>query len=314
MFFVCMKRDEIFPIGIGGWGIGGFAERDVSNDDKRDIEALTYSLKKGMNFVEVNYWYSEGRFVELLGEAIKKSEVSRRDLFLNQAIYHFRNKSLNDVNSEIDKVMKILDTDYLDSVEFLLSSVLEFGFGEVVDFLKGLLDSGKIRFVSVTNFDLENLKKFKEIFGDKLFCHELHFNFEIRENEDLGITKFGDDTNILNVICQPIRRNRTASRNWSLLIELAEKYRKTQNQIIINWLAGRGFLPLIKSSNIKHIDENIGALGFEMKGEDIEKLNDFRTGWKCPKIVFDRREVEDGEALVDQLSNVFDDIYDEGVK
>src|SRR3989339_839578 len=263
---------NIFPIGIGGWGIGGFAKKDSGND-KKDIEALVYSLKKGMNFIEVNYWNSEGHNVELLAEAIEKSGVDREKLFLHQALY---------------------------------------GFDNVAQFLKDVLESGETKFVSITNSDLKYLKKFKEIFGDKMFCHELNFNFEIRENEHMGIIEFADENNILNVIYQPIRRNKTIARNWPLLVELSEKYGKTQNQIIFNWLISRGFLPLTKSSNLKHIDENLGALDFKMRSSDIEKLNGFRTGWDCPEIVFNNEDFNNGKVVVHQLSNVFDDVYNKG--
>ncbi|MBS3087742.1 aldo/keto reductase [Candidatus Pacearchaeota archaeon] len=302
---------NIFPIGIGGWGIGGFAKKDSGND-KKDIEALVYSLKKGMNFIEVNYWNSEGHNVELLAEAIEKSGVDREKLFLHQALYCYKNETLEDVRKEMKKVREILDTNYMDSVEFDVTGIEKYGFDNVAQFLKDVLESGETKFVSITNSDLKYLKKFKEIFGDKMFCHELNFNFEIRENEHMGIIEFADENNILNVIYQPIRRNKTIARNWPLLVELSEKYGKTQNQIIFNWLISRGFLPLTKSSNLKHIDENLGALDFKMRSSDIEKLNGFRTGWDCPEIVFNNEDFNNGKVVVHQLSNVFDDVYNKG--
>ncbi|MBT6689827.1 hypothetical protein HN903_00700 [archaeon] len=305
-----MNKD-IFPIGIGGWGIGGFAKKDASNDEK-DVEALVYSLSKGMNFIEVNYWNSEGHNVELLAEAIDKSGVGREKLFFNQAVYNYRNETLEDIAEEMKVVREILGTDYMDSVEFSLSGVLQYGFDNVVEFLKDVLASGEARSVSITNSNLEHLKKFKEIFGDKFFCHELNFNFEIREMEDIGIIQFGEDNNVLNVLYQPIRRNKTALRNWPLLVELGEKYGKSQNQVIFNWLIGRGFLPMTKSSNLAHIDENIGALDFEMEAEDVKRLDEFRTGWDCPGVVFDNGDVCEGKVVVHQLSNVFDEVYDKG--
>lgn len=49
---------NIFPIGIGTWGIGGFAEKNLQNDDEKQIKALTYMINSGFNFVEANLWYS----------------------------------------------------------------------------------------------------------------------------------------------------------------------------------------------------------------------------------------------------------------
>lgn len=78
---------DLSKIGIGTWGIGGFAERNPQNDDKKQIEALIYMLNKGLNFVEANLWYSQGKAVELLATALRNSNVKREDLFICQAVY-----------------------------------------------------------------------------------------------------------------------------------------------------------------------------------------------------------------------------------
>ena len=72
-----IDRNDLFPIGIGTWGIGGYAERDSQNDDNKQIETLAYMFSKGMNFFEVSLWSAEGWSAKLLAKAIKKSGVSR---------------------------------------------------------------------------------------------------------------------------------------------------------------------------------------------------------------------------------------------
>jgi diketogulonate reductase-like aldo/keto reductase len=166
--------------------------------------------------------------------------------------------------------------------------------------------------VSITNSSLTNLRRFFETFGEKVFAHEVQFNFEIRENEKWGITEYADQNGFLNLVYQPLRRNRTAERNWSLLKRLANKYNKTQNQIIINWLESKGFYMLIKSENRSHIDENLNALNFEMETADFEKLNEFSPpNWETPKVTWKARGSEGDVVAIDQLSNIFDERYDE---
>jgi diketogulonate reductase-like aldo/keto reductase len=56
-----------------------------------------------------------------------------------------------------------------------------------------------------------------------------------------------------------------------LLIKLAQIYKKTIYQLAINWLVSqKNVVTLVKTSNINHLDENLGALGWQMEGEDIE--------------------------------------------
>lgn len=103
---------------------------------------------------------------------------------------------------------------------------------------------------------------------------------------------------------QPLRRNRTAKRNYPLLVELANKYDKTQNQIILNWIINeKKMIALVKSTNINRINENKQALNFKMDIEDYERLNNFRNE------EFDNVKVDwddNGGISIDQLANQFE--------
>ena len=139
---------------------------------------------------------------------------------------------------------------------------------------------------------------------------ELCYDFEIRENEDLGILGYGLENRIINVPYQPLRRNRTAKRNWPLLKELSQKYGKTQNQIIINWLTARGLHPLVKSETIAHIDENLAALEFKMEKDDLEKLTEFRVpGYQSPGVDWFMKGKKG--VFIHALPNIFDENYPE---
>lgn len=120
-----------------------------------------------------------------------------------------------------------------------------------------------------------------------LFSFEGLYNLECKQNEDVGILDYCKNHNILFLNYQPFRRNRTANHNYSVLVELANKYNKTQNQILLNYYVyEKKLLPITKANKIEHIDLNLGALNFRMEQEDYNKLNEFR----CKE--FDRLEVD----------------------
>ena len=57
----------------------------------------------------------------------------------------------------------------------------------------------------------------------------------------------------------------------ALLEELAKKYDKTPVQIAINWLISQdNVVTLSKTSNLDHLEENLGAFGWSMEAEDVE--------------------------------------------
>lgn len=303
-----LNKNQLSKIGIGTWGIGGFDKRNPENNDVRQIEALAYAFSKGFNFFETAFWYSEGWAAKLTAQALKKSGKKREEIFISQAIYPYRVANLAQAKKEVEDFEKLFETEYMDTMVFPMGGVLKFSEEASIRFFQDMLHQKKTRFVSITNVDLAMLKRFHKTFGDRLFLHELTLSFEIRANEDLGIIQYARDNGILNVIFQPLRRNRTANHNWELLRDLSNKYHKTQNQIIINWLVSRGFLPLIKSENKDHIDENLSALDFKMEDSDIERLNTYRVpGYKTSKI--DWTGSGDGVPIF-MLPNTFDEEYE----
>lgn len=298
---------DISKLGIGGWGLGGLATYDPNIDEQKQIDALAYTIQKGINFFEVNFWNSEGHSVDIIHKAIQKSGKKREEVFLPLVVYDYKNPTLLDVEKEIEKFFTKFETNYIDTLEFPQSAIHKYGFESIVELANKYLLENKTRFTSLTNCNLETLRKYHEIFKDKLFSHEVHFSLEIRENEKLGILAYATKNNIKNVIFQPLRRNRTSKRNWSILVGLSQKYHKTQNQILLNWIVGKGYLPLVKSETTQHIDENFAALEFVMEKEDIEKLNNFTVpNYKIPEVDWN---LEGKGTSVFMLPNTFDELY-----
>ncbi len=62
-----------------------------------------------------------------------------------------------------------------------------------------------------------------------------------------------------------------------VVLELAEKYKKTPGQILINWGLQRDTIVIPKSVTASRIKENMESLSFKLEKEDVEKL----TGLGC---------------------------------
>ncbi len=115
----------------------------------------------------------------------------------------YNNPTIETAGEEFERCLQTFKTNYIDSLEFPLTVYDKYGFDAVVDLSQKLLAQRKIRFVSVTNFNLEYLQKATEIYKTQLFSHELCYNFEIRENETLGITGYALKNGIINIPYQP---------------------------------------------------------------------------------------------------------------
>ena len=308
-----INKSQFSKIGIGTWGIGGFATRDKDNDDQGQINTLAEAITKGLNYIEVSMWSAEGYSAYLLSKAIKKSGIKREGLFITFVGYPYNVDSLDSLEVLLNNFLKFISSDFIDSFQSSSSTYSKFGKKQTDEFVNKLLAKGKTRYTSFTNGNLENIVSYHKLFGDKLIAHEVCFNFEIRINEELGIIDYARKNNLVTAVYQPLRRNRTALQRWSLLIELAKKYGVTQNQLLLNWIASKNFLPLVKTSNIEHLEENLKSLDFKMIPPDIEKLNNFRAPyWVSPEIDWSRSgdgKIERDGLYIDQLPNIFDDEY-----
>lgn len=285
-----MKRSDIFPIAIGSFGLGASRSESWSDDnselviDESEMKAVLYSFKKGQNYIDTSYIYAGGQTMKFLAEFIKK--VDRNKLFIAVKIENFVER-VEDIEEQLDKYLKILGIEYADSILLHTPKASKIPLKDSFNELKRLVNIGKSRYVSASNLNIEQLKMVVEELNIALFSFEGLYNLECKQNEDVGILDYCKKHNILFLNYQPFRRNRTANHNYPLLVELAKKYNKTQNQILLNYyIYEKKLIPITKANKIEHIDLNIDALNFKMEQIDYGKLNEFR----CKE--FDELEVD----------------------
>lgn len=285
-------------IGIGSFGIGGRGHRDVALTEKREdkvyIDALIYTLQKGINFTEIALGYGHGNALRLFKQAVDKSSIGRKDIFLTHSLYTRDFPFLDVAKEDIDSFYKIMETNYADSTLITQSLVIKFGEKAIYTLLHNLLNSGKTRYVSLSNASPDFIKSFKQEFGDTFYAHEGHLSFEVRTLQDKGVFQTCDELGIKNIIWRPLGRNKTLGRNWKLLIDLANKYKKTQSQVILNWICHLDYSPMVLSLNPRHIDENIESTEFAMSGEDYKKMTDFRpSNYNLPEVHWNTLRTDD---------------------
>ena len=63
------------------------------------------------------------------------------------------------------------------------------------------------------------------------------------------------------------------------LQDLAEKYQKTPAQVALNWVITKGAIPIPGAKNAKQAQQNAGALGWQLEGEDMQRLDQVSQPW-----------------------------------
>ena len=288
-----LNKNDIFPIGIGTWKI------DYENI-KNDIKGLRYSYEKGQNYLSLYMLYNGGAVVKSLKDYV--NEMDRDQVFINVNIEPTIEK-LEDIEKQLNEYLEILNIDYVDNLQLHTPKATKLPLIDTYNEMKRLVDIGKVRYLGISNCNLEQLKEVNE--KVKIDFFEGVYNLECKTNEDIGILDYCKENYITFIAYQALRRNRTAKRNYPLVLELSEKYNKTQNQVILNWIIKeKRIKPIIKCTNIRRINENLESLEFEMEKVDYERLNNFRNE------EFDNIKIDwsyTGEGItIDQLANQFE--------
>jgi len=284
-----MDKKDIYKIGIGTWKI------DPDNFDK-DMEALKYSFVNGQNYLALSLLYNNGQVVEKMREFVQG--IERDKIFICANLEKYIEK-IEDVESQLDKYLEILNISYVDCLQIHMFNVCKIDVLEVYKEIERLVGLGKVRYIGVSNVSFEDLKKINQVVKIDLF--EGVYNLDCKYYENVGLLDYCKENDILFTAYQPLRRNKISQKNYDFLEKLAEKYQKTQNQIMINWIVReKGIMPLIKSTNIERIQENLDSLSFEMEAEDYNLLNNFQN----EKINSIQIDWGDGVGVtIDQLAN-----------
>lgn len=265
-----LKNGFSMPVlGFGTYMMGGRDERDMGNDDARDIEAIKSAIEHGLNHIDTAEVYAAGHTEEMVAEALKGYDRSK--IFLVSKVFagHMRH---DDVIKACKNSLHRLKTDYLD-MYLLHRHVASVPLEETIAALDELRDQGLIKNLGVSNFLPQYLDDAIKISKYPIVCNQVHYNLEYREPEVSGLLEYCQDNDVLLSAWRPVGKGTLTTNAPEIVNSLCKKYGKTPSQIALNWLMSqKNVVTLVMTRNEKHLEENLGAIGWTMEKEDIELL------------------------------------------
>jgi len=132
---------------------------------------------------------------------------------------------------------------------------------------------------------LKKEKEAQKFTKSKIVANQVEYNLMVRnqgkfmKNMESEILPYCQENNIMFIAWRPLMKGHLTKPGFKILDELSEKYEKTRSQIALNWLISKkGLVTISKTSNIEHLKENLGAIGWKLEKKDVEKLDkDFET-------------------------------------
>ena len=166
----------------------------------------------------------------------------------------------------VDETLQRLGTDYIDLL-FLHQPTDNWreGYRQIEKAYK----EGKVKAIGLSNFPDELLKEVIDTMEIKPQVVQVEAHPYFPQTE---LKKVLAQTGMGLMAWYPLGHGDKALIGESVFGELAEKYGKSNAQIILRWHVQSGNIVIPGSKNPDHIRDNFDIFDFELTGEDMEKI------------------------------------------
>jgi diketogulonate reductase-like aldo/keto reductase len=138
--------------------------------------------------------------------------------------------------------------------------------------------AGRTRFIGVSNFDTNLLKKAIAVSTEPIVNNQVLFNIEDRQAM-YELLPFCQSEGITLTAYSPLKRNLVSEFTRQALERLAEKYYASPQQIMLAWLLGKeGVIVIPKAEKIDHLRSNIDSKNIVVTPEDMKILDELKGG------------------------------------
>ena len=256
-------------IGQGTWMIEGTNHRDTYN---LTIESLQLGLDLGMNHIDTAEMYGNGMVEELVGRAIAGR---REEVFLVSKVLP-SNASYYDTLRACERSLKRLKTDWLDMYLLHWPST-NHPIYETMRAMETLVKEGLVKFIGVSNFDLEHLKEAERVLqNERIACNQVMYNLNSRGIEK-SLLPYCNRKGISVVGYAPFGHGNFPSSNsdgGQVLVKIAERHQKTPHQVVLNFIVNHiNIFTIPKTSRPQRVKENSDSVGWNLTKDDIVDIN-----------------------------------------
>ncbi len=230
----------------------------------QEAEASCISaLQDGYRLIDTANAYVNEKAV---GRAMKKSGIAREEIFLETKLWP---SFYNDVDA-VEKTLQRLDTD---TIDLLLIHQPAGNYIAGYRLMEQAYKAGKGRAIGLSNFNEEQIREILSVCEVRpaVLQTEIH-----PYSQEKGLKEFLSKEDIVIQAWYPLGHGDAALLQEPVFAKLAEKYGKSNAQIILRWHIQAGNVVIPGSKNLEHIRANFDLFDFELTAEEmqeIQKLN-----------------------------------------
>lgn len=236
-------------------GIGTF----LLTPDEAEASVLN-ALACGYRLIDTANTYVNEKAV---GRAMKKSGVSREEIFLETKLW----PAFYEQSDAVEKTLERLDTDYID---LLLIHQPAGNYIAGYKLMEKAYKEGKVKAIGLSNFSQSQIREILDICEVKpvVLQTEVHPYYQEKKLKDY-LKKEG----IVIQAWYPLGHGDKALLEEPLFQELGKKYGKSSAQIILHWHIQEGNIVIPGSKSPAHIQDNFDLFDFSLTAWEMAQIS-----------------------------------------
>lgn len=306
---------EVSAIGFGCWPMS--ADRYGPIDEDEAVQAVRRACEVGINCFDTAPGYGVGHSEKVLGRALGERRmgiilVTKCGIIFNPQTRAFdRDSSRANILREIDASLQRLGTDHVD-VLLIHWPDPKTPFDETMRALDEVARSGKVRFVGVSNFSVEQMHACMQVrrvdvlqVGFHLFDRRMEREvFPFCAQHGIGVMAYGSlahglltgaftqGTTFVDwdwrargvAFGQPIFRGDNFKQNVAVVdrlkAEVAQPKGVTMAQLALAWVLRNSVVStaLVGARKPSEVEENLGALDVALSDDDLARIDEIMRG------------------------------------
>ena len=305
MEFIQLKSSDLYVsrVSLGTWIFGGRRWGNV--DASESVATLKCAVECGINFFDTADAYGEGLSEELLGKAVKKCRenviiATKVGVVWEEGGFRHLDLSGQHIEEAIEASLRRLQTDYIDLYQ-LHEPHHETPIEETGAALAKAVESGKIRYVGVSNFESETIDELRNCVP--ILSTQSEYSL-IKRKIEKDIMRYCKITGISLLTYSPLCRgmlsgkfdassrfpttdNRSEDEDFQgerfrenlrrvgQLVALSQELQKTPSQLAIRWLLEQPAVDVVicGARTPQQLQENLVGTSWSMPQEVVESIS-----------------------------------------